>query len=346
MAARDPNLPKPLEKVLEYKSFLTILRYYADLNCFVIPSDPGSIEWLAIHYHQRAASLFDFEKKYNFKSNWDKLLDPDYERSLGKGQPLLLETLGFYDIFMPIRRKGKRLGTILSGAFADREVTYPLLRESWGRLTGQTASPENGEFRQFARVMLETPVLEGATLLAYREALELYAGVLVDQNMPEAFRRWAELLTQVFSKQIPHSYFMDWALGLPTRQTAPIWDMGVQEMPWIRSEIGLSRVPTTVITAIPLGAGGGKHDAVADMLRIYRFQRRSFHFAQTLPKPWGGSWKTTGLFSSRRPTPPKAGPSAAGKSWKPLNASIVLRRRNWGGRLWWESARRSRWGNR
>ncbi len=294
MAARTPNLPRPLDKILEYKSFLTILRYYVDLNCFVIPSDPGFFEWLAIHYHQRADSLFDFEKKYNFKFNWDKLRDPDYERGKGKGQPLLLETLGFYDIFMPIRRRGKRLGTILSGAFADREVTYSLLRESWGRLTGQSASPENGEFRQFVRVMLEAPVLEGPTLLAYREALELYAGVLVDQNKPEAFRRWEELLTRVFSKQVPHSYFMDWALGLPTRQTAPIWDRGIQEMPWVRSEIGLSRVPTTVITAIPLDVGGRRHDAVEDMLRIYRFQRRSFHFAQTLPQTVGGKLENYG----------------------------------------------------
>ncbi len=313
MAARNPSLPKPLDKISEYKSFLTILRYYADLNCFVIPSNPVFVEWLAIHYHQRAASIFDFEKKYNFKFNWDKLLDPDYEMALGKSQPLLLETLGFYDIFMPIRRRGKRLGTILSGAFADREVTYPLLRESWGRLTGQTASPENGEFRQFVRVMLETPVLEGPTLLAYREALELYAGVLVDQNKPEAFRRWDELLAQVFSKQIPHSYFMDWALGLPTRQTAPIWNLGVQEMPWIQSEIGLNRVPTTVITAIPLGSGGGKHDAIADMLRIYRFQRRSFHFARTLPQTVGGKLENYGAVFVTSADPSQSRPQRRGQ---------------------------------
>ena len=101
-------------------------------------------------------------------------------------------------------------------------------------------------------------------------------------------------MTRVFSKQLPHSYFMDWALGLPTRQTAPIWNLGVQGMPWVRSEIGLSRVPTTVITAIPLGAGGRRHDAVEEMLRIYHFQRRSFQFAQTLPQTVGGKLENYG----------------------------------------------------
>ncbi len=145
------------------------------MNCFVIPPDPGVVEWVAVHYHQRAASIYDFERKYGFKFNWDILTDPGFERKQGTGQPLLLETLGFYDIFMPIRRGKTLFGTILSGSFAKEEVTYPMLNESWSRLTGQTASPENGEFRQFVRVMLETPVLEGPTLLAFREALSCTA---------------------------------------------------------------------------------------------------------------------------------------------------------------------------
>jgi len=176
MRARSRKTPRAFEIILEYKSFLSILRYYADLNCFVIPSEPGNAEWLAVHYHQRAASLFDFEKKYNFKFNWDKILDLDYEMTLGKGRPLLLETLGFYDIFMPIRRRGKRLGTIFSGGFRRPGSDLPSVAGELGRLTGQSASSENGEFRQFVRVMLETPVLEGSVLIALPGSLGVVRG--------------------------------------------------------------------------------------------------------------------------------------------------------------------------
>src|ERR1700677_1349872 len=169
---------EPLDNLFEYESFLTILRYYVDLNCFVIPSDSGKGPkgWLAGNYHQRPNSLFDFQKKYDFKLNLDRFTNPTFERTHKKNQPLLLESLCFYDIFTQIRRQGKRLGTVFSGAFGDRELEYSQLRASWKQLTGQTASSESGEFRQFVRVMLETPVLEGSALLAYREALELFGG--------------------------------------------------------------------------------------------------------------------------------------------------------------------------
>jgi AraC-like DNA-binding protein len=288
--ARAAKTSKPLDNLFEYESFLTILRYYVDLNCFVIPTDSrdGSKDWRAVNYHQRPNSLYDFQKKYNYKFNWDRLTDPAFEHKHKKDQPLLLDSLFFYDIFTPIRLQGKRLGTVFSGAFPSSEVNYSQLRSSWKQLTGQTASPESGEFRQFARVMLETPVVEGSTLLAYREALELFASVLAYGKNFQASQRLQELLTQVFSKQFPHSYWMDWALGLPTRQATPHWGMSVEKMRWVQTDIGVSRVPTTVITVIPLNTFGKRRDAVEEMIRIYRFQRRSFQFARTIPQTVGG----------------------------------------------------------
>jgi AraC-like DNA-binding protein len=299
------KIPKSFASFFEYESFLTILRYYVDLNCFVIPADPGTgaVNWLAIHYHQRFESLFDFEKKYNHKFNWNIIVDREYENKHGKGEPLLLETLGFFDIFMPIRRNGKRLGTVFSGAFAKGEVTYPLLKTSWETLTGQTAAMENAEFRQYVKVMLDTPVLEGEGLSAYRESLELFAHVMAYENNPKVSRRLQELLQNIFSKHFPHSYFMEWALGIPTRQATPLWNIVVEKMDWIQSEIGLRRIPTTVITAIPLNTVGRKRDAVEEMLRVYRFQRHSFRFAQTLPQTFGGKLENYGAIFITSPDP-------------------------------------------
>ena len=295
----SPNSPHPgyLQDLFEYESFLTVLRYYIDLNCFIIPSDPGdgATGWLAVHYQRRSESLFDFEKKYKFKFNWAKLTDPDYEAGVPKGKPLLLESLGFYDIFTPIRREGKRLGTVFSGAFADREPTYDHLRESWKKLTGKNASSANAEFREFVRVILETPVLEGPVLSAYGEALELFAAMMAGNQPTDSSRRIRQLMTDVFSKHFSHSYWMDWALGLPTSQAAPLWSAKVQEMDWVQSEIGIQRVPTTVITAVPAGPGGQKQDAVEDMIRIYRFQRRAFQFARQLPQAVGGRLEDYGV---------------------------------------------------
>jgi two-component system response regulator YesN len=55
----------------------------------------------------------------------------------------------------------------------------------------------------------------------------------------------------------------------------------------------MTRVPTTVIAAIPRTVGKPL-DPLAAALRIYRFQRRSFHFGKTLPETVGGKLENYG----------------------------------------------------
>src|ERR1039458_856995 len=215
MPSLPPQSSGSIRDLFEHESFLSILEYYVDLNCFILPHDPNQT-WLAVHFHQRGEALYDMEKKSGFLRNWDKLADEKYERR-NEGKPLLVENFGFYDIFMPIRRNRKRVGTLLSGSFADREVTYPRLREAFSKITGKDPSPENGEFRRFTRAVLATPVLESPALDAYREALELFARVLPHENLPGDSPRLRELTLVVFSRQFPHSYYMNWADRKSTR---------------------------------------------------------------------------------------------------------------------------------
>jgi AraC-like DNA-binding protein len=306
MPIRTAKIPDPFEGLLEYEGFLSILKYYVDLNCFVIPLDSRGI-WTAIYHHQRLESLFDFEKKYGFVRKWNQLTDSAFENK-HQGKPLLVENLGFYDAFTPIRKKGTRLGTLLSGAFADRELTYRHLRESWNQLTGQAASPENPEFREFARVMLEIPVLESPALLAFQESLEIFARILTHEEHRNAQQRMRQLVVEVFCRHLPHSFWMGWALGLPTRQATPTWNLKLQELDWVRSEIGISRVPTTVITAIPVKASGRKSDPVEEMIRVYRFQRSSFTFARSLLQTVGGKLENYGAVFVTSPDPDKSRP--------------------------------------
>ncbi|MGH7740270.1 MAG: helix-turn-helix domain-containing protein [bacterium] len=206
----------------------------------------------------------------------------------------MLESLGFFDIFTPIRHEGKRIGTLLSGAFAQGEPSEALLRASWSELTGQDPSADNLEFRQFVRVMLETPVLEGPVLSAYRKAFELFASVMVGGGSASISKRLQELLTEVFSKHLPHSYWMDWALGLPTIQATPLWNLEVEKLDWVNTDMGIRRMPTTVLTVVPLGSEGKRRDPVGEMIRIYRFQRKAFQFARGLSETVGGKLENYG----------------------------------------------------
>lgn len=276
----------PFGQFVVYEAFLNILRYFVDLNCFIIRSEPEKY-WLALHYHQRTMSLYDFERRYRFAHDWSRLTDESYEAERA-GRPLVVENFGFYDVFMPIRQKGKRLGTILSGAFADREVTYERLRQSWRALSGKEPSSDHEEFREFARVMLETPVLEGPVLAGYADALKCLAQVMVHKGGAGMRDRLRTLESGVFAPNLYHSYWIPWALGLPTQQSTPAWSPVVQKMEWVREQFGITRLPTTAITVVPARSTGVRYDPVEEMLRSYRLQRKSFAFARTLPQTSAG----------------------------------------------------------
>jgi AraC-like DNA-binding protein len=284
----------PFDNLLEYESFIAILKYYVDLNCFVVPLDTEK-PWLPLNYHHRTSSVFDFEKKFGFVRKWKQVHPPGFPFAAGEDGPYFLENYGFYDMCVPVKRKGKWQGTLLSGAFSEKEPTYSGLQKSWNQLSGQTASAENPDFHEFVRVALETPVLEGPVLAAFGESLVLAGRILTRENKGKrAYRRLRELINRVFSKRFPHSYWMNWALGKPVQQTTPIWSLKLQEFDWVRDEIGIRRIPTTVITAVPVKFYGKKIDPIEEMLRVYRFQRRSFLFARTLPQTVGGKLEDYG----------------------------------------------------
>ncbi|HTC20405.1 MAG TPA: AraC family transcriptional regulator, partial [bacterium] len=102
-------------------------------------------------------------------------------------------------------------------------------------------------------------------------------------------------------------YFMDWALGRPTSESVPPWSKAIEQWAWVKGEIGVTRTPTTVLTVIPQRSGRTALDWTAEVLRTYRFQRRAFLFAQTLPETVGGKLDDYGavFVTSADPKMPK-----------------------------------------
>jgi AraC-like DNA-binding protein len=141
---------------------------------------------------------------------------------------------------------------------------------------------------------------------AYFEAMRCLSLILTRSHGPSVISRLNELETEVFARHFEHSYWMAWALGLPTRQATPAWTTKVPNMEWIRKSFGISRIPTTVITAVPAHSSGRRYDAVEEMLRIYRFQRRSFAFARTLPQTSGGRLEDYGAVFITSPDPSRS----------------------------------------
>ena len=114
------------------------------------------------------------------------------------------------------------------------------------------------------------------------------------EEMDSIGKRLNQLFREVFSKHLPHSYWLDWALGRPISESVPAWSRQLEKWSWTKDEIGLTRVPTTVLTVIPRRPVKTQLDWTEETVRVYQFQRRCFLFSQTLPETVGGKLEDYG----------------------------------------------------
>ncbi len=287
-----PVVPKPFAQFINYNPFHNIIHYYVDLSVFLITSGDDTLSpkvWWALNRRKRVTSLYSLEVQYGGPQVRDRFVLRSFKKVRETKKTVCGERLGFKDFFVPVLSKGRMIGYLQAGAFADREITLEHLTRCWKELSGREFSPDLPEFRSFARAFLEIPVLDGPLFPAFQESLEFFARLLSGEGNPAALGdRLRRLQNQIFSKGLPHSYWLDWALGRPTSESVPAWSRGVEKWGWTRDEIGLTRVPTTVLAVIPRKAGRTILNWAEEAMRVYRFQRKSFRFAQTLPETVGG----------------------------------------------------------
>jgi AraC-like DNA-binding protein len=300
MKARSSPVREPSEtlKILRafesFKPFHSIIHYYVDLSCFLIPSAEAH-GWWALNRRKRPVSFAEIETKYGDTQSRYRFIQDCFKEVQKSRRTFLGEKFGFGDLFVPVLKKGELKGFLQAGTFATSEITAESLRRCWKELTGREASAELPEFREFTRGLLEMPVLEGPLLSAYQQCLEIFAKLLVEEiESGEAQRKFSVLLNEVIAKGLPHSYWMDWALGRPAAEPVPYWSRNVESWDWTRNEIGISQIPTTVLTVMPQRPAGRAADWVEDVIQIYRFQRRAFQFAKTLPQTVGGRLENYG----------------------------------------------------
>ena len=285
-----PPSSQALSVFRNYNPFHNIIHYYVDLSCFLLSPTPPR-DWWALNRRKRVTNLFSLEVKYRSIAVRDIFLERCFKEMESTQKTVCGERLGFKDLFVPIVKDGKIISSLQAGAFRESEITKEVLENCWKELSGSKPSAVLPEFREFVRVLLDIPVLDGPLFAAFQESLELFAELLSSSegDPPESIgQRLRWLLLNVFSKGLPHSYWLDWALGRPTSESVPAWGNRMEEWGWVRDEIGISQTPTTVITVIPQRPGNPQLDWTAEMIRIYRFQRKSFRFGQSLPQTVSG----------------------------------------------------------
>jgi AraC-like DNA-binding protein len=173
------------------------------------------------------------------------------------------------------------VGALISGSYARRDFQASDIRSRWKFLTGNEGSDQNPDFLLFARILLEAPVFDERTEEAFRRVMGMMGRWVGGEANPRFIPLLERYHQEVFAAVLPHPDWVRWILGIDKFDRQRIERHYID--PWVRKEMGLTRIPTVVAALMPR-PDGVHMGAVETMCRNKIFQRECFLAARRVPE--------------------------------------------------------------
>ena len=303
---KTPRPPRWLHRLDADYHFRNLFLSYLGVHCYFVQA-PGYTDWWQLFRGRDEESPVHYEFLFGRWEDRGRYNRQHMDRVRREGKTVVSQRMGFHDIFTPVMDGGKVWGILVAGAVYNHAPTYEDLSQQWKDVTGSHPVGYHADFARFARLCLRRPVLEGESFQAFVEVMELFAQWLTARGGEEKIgERLVKLRDQVFSKIIPHEFWMSWALGENPAAPTP-WFGRSDAGRWEKSEIGIDRIPNTVL-AVSLEDPPSVHaDPVRGMLQGRDLHQECFRFAQELEHAAGGRFHAA---TAALLTAPKKGSNA------------------------------------
>jgi AraC-like DNA-binding protein len=194
-----------------------------------------------------------FGMYFGKSSGHDRFVRSNFKRAREGKVPFISRFGDYIDVTVPFLDKGRYQGCLISGPVLEKCPTAETLRLQWKAWTGVEGSNLDRDFLHFARVALNTAILDREGLEGYLRLLELLVLWVTEPRVPGIGKELNRLRVNVFSRQLPHPYWVDWAIGKEKFFAKP--DKGYVVPQWVREEVGVSRAPTVAAALMPRKPG-------------------------------------------------------------------------------------------
>ncbi len=306
---QKPKEPEWLTRVKNYYWIHDVLHIYVGLFTWVLQwKDGNRLDWLELTPEDSSKIRpVHFEKLFKREAERDAYYFKSLQK-LVKNRDVLVEPhRGFYDLFLPLQMEGREKAALYAGSFLKEPASWETLSAQWKSLSGREPAGTDSEFIRYARMAVQLPVLDAELLKAVVEFYRLYIFHLIDRKgKPPLHEKVDQLRRKVFSARLPNSSWVGEALGMEKLIPTPwAWYANQELAPWMKEELGISRIPTQVIAVMPLNAGRDGGDPVRTLLQNDSIQRECFLFAKTLTQTVAGKLQDYGTLFLTSPDPSK-----------------------------------------
>ena len=230
----------------------------------------------------------NFDEYFSKVNKRDEYLRQNFDRLIQEKRSLISKFGDYVDVFAPYVIHNRCDGFLVSGPVLSKCPTPEALRTHWKNWTGTEDPDLNPDFLHYVRVALNTPILDQEGLQGYSRLLELFGQWLAGTEGSELLKELNRLRVQIFSRRLPHPYWVDWAIGRNKFFSKLENETVLPE--WVKEETGISRMPTVVAALMPQKPG--LHSGNLDVLCLARsFQHECFlstqQFPETTSRPLG-----------------------------------------------------------
>ena len=263
-------------KFLAQSIFLDIFTFFLNIPCHLIPVDRQET-WHIINGVYPKASPLDYESTLELTKSRVQYNQKAFQKVIRSRKPLCVSHMGLYGMFVPLLEKKRCTAILQAGVFLKQLPVESEVVGQWKKLTGRLPKAQDREFSEYARLVLELPILGAMALGGLQEAMEQYAGLLAgERDWRQVHARLNELRRSVFAPELSHRYWVE-AVSVHKKFFRQPQYVG-KLMDWEKEELGLTRFPTTVLAVKREGTGG----ELADLFSARELQGESFQAVRKL----------------------------------------------------------------
>jgi AraC-like DNA-binding protein len=296
---------EPQEQLKAFSIFHVIFNGYLGRKCYFVSVPDWT--WTVLFIRKQNAQQWNFEQYYGKTSARSRHNKIQFNRMVKERRSLISRFGDSVEFYTPVFDGEVVKGFIISEGVLENYPTAESFKRYWKELTQTEGSDLNADFLYYARTVLNQPILDKQGIEGYSRLLELLAQWILGKDREGILQEAHQLLDKVFARQIPHPDWMNWMIGTDKFFVKPNKDVVLE--PWVKAEIGLSRMPNVAVALMPrkplLQAG------VLDLLCLTRrFQHESFLAAQQMGEAYGSPLGDYGsiILTSPRPglSPPQS----------------------------------------
>ncbi len=300
-----------LDKVKSYYWIHNILNLHRELTFWLIRWDGGKyLDWMELAQPISAIQPFHFEIFHGKESRRDAHYLKTMRRAARERRLIVADLHGFSDLFCPISADPKRRTFLHAGQFYTQPVTWEGICASWQEISGQAPAGGNPDFVRFVRMALQVPVIEPVIMNELERFLTYYADLLTGQETTQELHgKIDELRRTVFVRHWPNLDWMDAAISSEKFRLTPWYHEG-QLRDWMREEMKISRLPTTILALMPLDSPEESMDPLQIMVRNHHIQRECIRYSFDMPETGATKLQDYGVVFLTSTDPKKSAASA------------------------------------